>query len=242
MNSDQRYSDLAITQKAFHEDPYARRSQATVLDVDGEDVVVDATIFYAESGGQTADTGSIADIEVVDVQKEAGRRVRLPNDETARVESVIRHRLVRAPEFSVGDRVDLEIDWARRYHNMQMHTLAHFLFIATGEHLAMRGEQQATKGCFIEEDSARFDFVGKIDGEAVPGIADRVRELVATAGQATTEKLQDDVFIWRCAGYEIPCGGTHVRDASEIVGEVELRRRSKGSSLTRLYVTLARPE
>lgn len=240
MVGDIEFRALPVTRKLFHEDPYQRAASATVVAVSEMDIVLDETIFYAESGGQAPDRGTIGGVRVVDVQKEAGHWVQLPNGETAKVDSVIRHRLAEEAPFAVGDEVALELDWARRFHNMQMHTLAHFLFIATGEHLASVGVPLATKGCYIETDSARFDFVGRIEAEAVPGIEARVRELVETSGTASVEKLQDDVFMWRSAGREIPCGGTHVADAGEIVGAVDVRRRSKGSSLTRLYVTLGR--
>lgn len=233
--------DLSATVKLYQEDAYLTSGFGTVLLCDGTDVVLDQTVFYAESGGQAADTGTIADQQVVGVRKHGGRTHTLPSGETTQIATITVHELGRAAAWAVGTKVEMHIDWNRRYHNMQMHSLAHFLFHAAGEYFEKTGQERRTKGAYIEGDSARFDFVGTVAAEHVPGIEERVRELLNEAGEATTERLGNDVFLWRSGEIVIPCGGTHVAHAGEIDGTVSLRRRSKGAGLTRLYVSLDRP-
>lgn len=237
------FTGLPPTEKLYHHDQYATSCTATVLASDGERVVFDRTIFYAESGGQVADQGWVDGRRVVDVQKSGGDPYPLPSGDFLRVNTRFVHHFDAPPGLAVGQRVSMEVDWERRYRNMQMHTLAHFLFHASTEYLASVDRHPTTRGCYISDDSARFDFHAAIEPDAVPVIEKHVRELVATGAEATVTPFPDadDVFLWSCAGIEIPCGGTHVRSATEILGEVSVRRRSKGKQGTRLYVTLTRP-
>jgi alanyl-tRNA synthetase len=237
------WSSCPPTRGIFHDDPYQTAGTATVLVAAGNEAVFDQTIFYAESGGQVADQGTINGRRVVDVQKAGGRPFQLPNGEVATVDAVVRHVFEKDCGLSGGETVAMKIDWAWRYRNMQMHTLAHFLFHAVGEYLEAMGESRYTRGCLISEDSARFDFTSQIPGEAVPVIRERIIELLGAASEASVTPLdgRHDVFIWRCGHLVIPCGGTHVRRPNEIRGAITVRRRPKGKSLTRLYVELDRP-
>lgn len=135
----------------------------------------------------------------------------------------------------------MEIDWERRFRNMQMHTLAHFLFHATGEYLSAHGQTRSTRGCHISDSAARFDF-----GCAIPRrrcrrsrprrLPPRVRRRggrdPAAGGRRRVRLALGEI--------EIPCGGTHVSHPKEIRGAVTVRRRTKGKGGTRLYIELDR--
>ncbi|MET9292480.1 alanyl-tRNA editing protein [Streptomyces sp. NPDC003077] len=236
------WSACPPTEQLYHEDQYGTTATATVLSVSGRYAVFDRSIFYAESGGQVADQGTINGARVIDVQKAGGRPFQLPNGEVATIESVFCHEFEEPCTLTVGEQVTMEIDWDRRFRNMQMHTLAHFLFHATGEYLESQGLARTTRGCNISDSSARFDFGSAIPTEAVPGIQDRVIALLAASPEATITGLPGthDVFIWRSGDIEIPCGGTHVHHPKEIQGRITVRRRTKGKGGTRLYVELDR--
>lgn len=238
------FPNVPPTEKVYHEDRYATTCTARVLATRDDLAVFDRSIFYAESGGQVADQGIISGRKVVDVQKEGGDPYFLPNGDCLNVNTHFVHRFADPVDLDPGDVVDMEIDWARRYRNMQMHTLAHFLFHAINEHLIVEGKTATTKGCYISDAVARFDFGTSIAADAAQEIEKRVGELVSEGRHATVTKFDDtdDVFMWRCGDIEIPCGGTHVESATEIRGEIQVRRRSKGRQGTRVYVQLARPQ
>ena len=89
-----------MTEKVFWQDPYRTTLDAAIAGVDGNDVTVDRTIFYALSGGQESDRGTFGIVPVLTARKQSKEIVyTLAND----------HGL--AP----GDAVTMTIDWTRRY-------------------------------------------------------------------------------------------------------------------------------
>ena len=100
---------MAGTKKLYHKDAYLREFCARVLSctpcADGMfNVVLDETAFYPEGGGQPADHGALGAARVMDVQLQG--------------EAVV-HRTT-AP-LRVGETVQGNIDWARRFDHMQQH-------------------------------------------------------------------------------------------------------------------------
>ena len=111
------------TIRLFKEDVYKKEASAKVTSVaerDGKTIVtLDRTIFFPTGGGQTCDLGTIARIPVVDVYE---------------YEDEIYHQLedgdgtaAAHPALAAGDEVNLELDWTRRFDNMQRHCGEHIL-------------------------------------------------------------------------------------------------------------------
>lgn len=128
-------ADLPKTRELFYEDPYRRSAVSKVLRViDGKYVVLDATVFYPEGGGQPADRGVIrhsgGEAKVVDVQRLGG---------------VIVH-VIEGPPPKEGEEVYGEIDWDRRISLMRMHTGTHVLIQSIrrvlGPHIWQAGAQK----------------------------------------------------------------------------------------------------
>jgi alanyl-tRNA synthetase len=230
---------LPPTDKLFHRDSSQSRATAEVLFVRDEFVVLNQSIFYAESGGQMPDRGTIAGVAVVDVQDQGGRllsavhpRVKVPS---VMVNTIIVHRLAAPASFDVGDTVDLEIDWPNRYQTMRHHSASHFLFHAASE-IIFGGESPPVRGCQIDSEGHRFDFAADVAPEQLPDVEARANELISSGGDILleAEPQSPEIKYWRYGdGIIIPCGGTHVRSAAEL-GPISLRRRSKGKGLTRV--------
>ncbi len=134
----------------------AFNSEVAELFVDGEPVdaiqagqdavvVLSATPFYAESGGQVGDTGVLladgAEFEVRDTQKQGG--------------SILHIGGLKSGTLSVGDRVEAQVDQARREAIKRNHSATHLM------HAALRnvlGEHVQQKGSLVDADKLRFDF------------------------------------------------------------------------------------
>ena len=103
-----------VTEKLYYNDPYLRRFTATVVACEevkgGWAVELDATAFYPEGGGQSADHGTLGDARVTDVHEKG---------------ETILHTCDKALE--VGAAVTGEIDWERRFDHMQQHSGEHII-------------------------------------------------------------------------------------------------------------------
>lgn len=103
-----------MTEKLYDKDAYLSEFAATVVDCipvgDGFDVVLDATAFFPEGGGQYGDTGSIRNAAVSDTQIRDG---------------TVFHRTDRP--LTVGETVSCRIDWDERFRRMQNHSGEHIV-------------------------------------------------------------------------------------------------------------------
>ena len=101
------------TAELFREDGYLRSCEATVLEINENNIVLDQTVFYPEGGGQPGDTGTLIRAD--------GDRV--PIEGTYKQSEPGQHYHVANPEVPLphpGERITLEIDWPRRYHLMRI--------------------------------------------------------------------------------------------------------------------------
>ena len=102
-----------MTEKIYQQDCYLKECEAAVRRSEGDEVILDRTIFAPDSGGQPWDLGSISGIPVVKVTERNGEVI---------------HVLKKGKNtLSEGDRAELKIDWDRRFDHMQNHLGEHIL-------------------------------------------------------------------------------------------------------------------
>src|SRR4051795_4804264 len=109
----------------FRDDSYLRACEARVVALTEEGaIVLDCTVFYANSGGQPGDTGALTTA--------GGREIRIDYTiYTDAAKSEIAHvPAPGAPALAVGDNVTAAIDWDKRHARMRMHTALHLLSAA----------------------------------------------------------------------------------------------------------------
>ena len=203
-------------------EPYVTAFDAAVRSVDGRDVTLDTTYFYAEGGGQPADRGTLGGQDVVGVQTDDGITV---------------HTLAEPPEFEAGETVTGDIDDAFRTYSMRAHTASHIVYGA-GRKLF---ESHGYGGFDIGEDSIRLDFMTDAESVDALGLQRLANEAVwetrdvewyemdiadARADEEIVFNLGDaadaTARIVEIDGWDISaCGGTHVAHTSE-VGPIEI--------------------
>ncbi len=130
---------LPETRAVYYEDAEKLELDSTVIAVRNGAVVLDATIFYPEGGGQVADLGTINGIKVLDVQKVAG---------------VAFHRVEKL-DFTEGQRVYIHVDGERRKALMRHHSATHILNYACRKVL---GNHVWQAGARKEKDRAHLDI------------------------------------------------------------------------------------
>ena len=102
-----------MTDRIYRRDGYGSEFQATVLSVEGDDVVLDSTAFYPGGGGQVCDLGTVRGLAVTDVHENK--------------DGDIVH-VIPGNDLRPGEQVWCSVDWERRYDLMQGHTGEHLLF------------------------------------------------------------------------------------------------------------------
>ena len=152
-------------------------------------VVLDTTAFYAEAGGQVADTGRLVvggseggvEMEVLDVQAFAGYVLHV-----GRLVEGGREGGAAAAKIKVGEKVTCHVDYARRRKVAPNHTMTHVLNFALREVL---GEQVAQRGSLVNEEKLRFDFShgGALAVEEMERIEAIVRRVIEEKLPVTTK-------------------------------------------------------
>ncbi|MEO6815136.1 MAG: alanine--tRNA ligase, partial [Edaphobacter sp.] len=145
------------------------------------EVVLDATSFYADSGGQVGDVGWLYSDDHNTVVAEV-------NGATKPVQGVFAHKIVARQTLAVGDVVDTVVDAENRRATERNHTGTHLLHAALREVL---GKHVKQAGSLVDATRLRFDFshfTGVAD-EELQEIEDIVNRQVL--GNATVQTLVD---------------------------------------------------
>ncbi len=209
--------------------------------------LLDMTPFYAESGGQVADTGTLETeygrALVTDVQKPVGGT------------SIIAHRAtVVSGTIRRGEKAAASIDVERRYDVMRNHTATHLLHKALHTHL---GSHATQKGSLVAPDYLRFDFnnLDKVNDATLEAIEHEVNEAIrrdwdVAAREMTLdeakqqgammlfgEKYGDVVRLVNIGedGYSRElCGGTHLHHTGQIGAFLITREESISAGVRRI--------
>lgn len=232
-----------MTQTLFRDDAYQQRCRTVVSEVTGEGVILEATVFYPQGGGQPGDVGKLAwakqEAEVIDTRYDGeGRLVHCLAEGAA------------APE--AGASVVAEIDFERRHRLMRMHTCLHLLsavlpYPVTGGQVAdgsgrldfdlpdppdKEDVERELNALIAADHTVGSRWIDEAELEARP-------ELVKTMSVAPP-KGAGRIRLLEIPGVDLqPCGGTHVARTGEI-GPVRVRKiEKKGRQNRRVKLALA---
>ena len=228
-----------MTDKLYWKDMNLREFDARVESVDGNEIILDRTAFYAAGGGQPCDTG---------VLKNEGGQYRVTDVRKAGDDVI--HVVESADGLSAGMAVHGIIDWDRRYSHMRYHSAIHVLDgIVTTRH----GDQGLLTGGQIYQDRARIDLdMQDFSREAVEKILDECNSFIKEGHRIYQEEVPgeearkmenlartlpgrelinslDTVRLIVIEGLDMQAdGGTHVSNTTEIGKLVLNRIESKG--------------
>ena len=187
-------------------------------------VVLDTTPFYAESGGQVGDHGTIA--------SGAGQ---FEVEDTLKIQADVfgHHGVLRSGSLKVGDTVDAQVDQAKRARTIRNHSATHLMHKALREVLGGHVQQ---KGSLVDPDKTRFDFShnAPVTQEQIAQVEQIVnREILEnhpTQAQHMSfddavkhgamalfgEKYGDEVRVLDIGSSKELCGGVHVTRTGDI--------------------------
>ena len=235
------------TECLFRDDSYLKDCEARVVAVtDQGGIVLDRTIFYATSGGQPGDTGSLTEGSVR-IAIETAVYTDAAKTEIAHVPAA------GSPALNVGDQVTANIDWDKRYARMRMHTALHLLSAVL---------PYAVTGGSVGDSESRLDFDIPEAGLDKDAITAKVAEMIASNAPVSSRWITDAeleanpglvktmsvkppmgtgrVRLIEIAGLDLqPCGGTHVRATGEIGAVRVTQIEKKGKQNRRVRLALA---
>jgi misacylated tRNA(Ala) deacylase len=235
------------TKLLYHENSFMFECSATVVAVEGDEIALDATVFYPGGGGQLPDHGTMN----WDNGQQVGNVIALNkrND-------VVWHTLDTLPP-QVGTEVVCTIDWDFRYRMMRTHTALHILCGTIWREFGV----QVTGGQMYP-DRARMDFAMEdLNKERVALIEQKINEhvqadypirvytlprekafaipdLIRTKVNLLPPEIQE-IRIVEIVGLDLQAdGGTHVRHTREVGGIQITRTENKGKINKRLEIKL----
>ncbi|MDX1391540.1 MAG: alanine--tRNA ligase, partial [Rheinheimera sp.] len=200
------------------------KAVSSLQDGDSALLILDQTPFYAESGGQIGDSGTLtlASGAVFTVQ------------DTVKLAKAFAHKGSIKGTVKVGDKVEAQIDSARRGAIKQNHSATHLLHAALRQVL---GEHVTQKGSLVGPERLRFDFshFEAVKAQELRLIEQMVNEQIqhnhalqtrlmpieqakqAGAMALFGEKYDDEVRVLSMGEFSIElCGGTHVNRTGDI--------------------------
>jgi alanyl-tRNA synthetase/REP element-mobilizing transposase RayT len=211
--------------------------EASVLEVHPQDdslfVITDKTPFYAEMGGQSGDTGTVAAV--------SNRQAPIPVTGVQQIGKARAIIVASSSEIKVGEKVILKVEASRRRPIEAHHTATHLLHWALHEVVSKDAAQQ---GSSVDENRLRFDFnSAAVTPEQLAAMEEKVNAAIkandsvswtevkhadikgrADIMQFFGDKYGDVVRVVQIGGkaHELNgysqelCGGTHVRNTGAI--------------------------
>jgi alanyl-tRNA synthetase len=235
---------------------YAKTSVLTVvtesapLEGTRQLVKLEQSPFYAASGGQVSDHGTVQ-VDGEDVRLEVVDVLKFGDDQVLVVD------LAGHAPLEPGARIEAIVNWSERFPTQANHTATHLLHQALRDVL---GDHVKQAGSSVRPDKLRFDFTH--EQQLTPEQRERVQQIVNQkvfeaipvrtfvtpieearklgAMMLFGEKYGEEVRVVEIGDYSSElCGGTHVRSTAEIGPFVILSEGSVGSGARRIEAVTA---
>lgn len=231
-----------MTEVLYLKDCYLKEFDATVISVkDNKYITLDKTAFYPVSGGQPNDTGKIIssgiEYNIIFVGK---------------FDNNISHE-VDKEGLKQGNKVHCIIDWNRRYKLMRMHTAAHIL-----DSVIHKESGALFTGNQLGEDKSRLDFnLETFDREKMQSYITKANEEIKKSKEVKISFMPKEeasklsmLLEWDYGDMKElrvidiegidkqPCGGTHIKNTSEIKEIIFDSVDNKGKGRKRIYFKL----
>ncbi|MDE5586938.1 MAG: alanine--tRNA ligase, partial [Bacilli bacterium] len=220
---------------------FQKEKQVDSLEKEGY-VILDKTCFYAESGGQVSDTGMLTSSSV---KARVLSVIKAPNGQNLHKVKILDGKM------HLGDTLKETVDEVRRHEIEANHSSVHLLQYALQQVISDTIHQAGSK---VDENSLRFDFTytGKILDDKVIETEEFLNDYIKQNIDSKTEimslddakktgamalfgeKYKDQVRVVTIGDSKELCGGTHIKNTSEIEKIAIFNVESKGSNVYRI--------
>ncbi|WID96572.1 alanyl-tRNA editing protein [Bosea vestrisii] len=236
------------TELLFRADAYLAETPATVVAINERGgIELDRTVFYATGGGQPGDAGVLVRNDGSEIV--IGTAIYNPEDKSR----ILHVPLDGQAAPAVGETLLAGLDWERRLKRMRIHTALHLLSVVL---------PYPVTGGAIGDGDGRLDFDIPEGGLDKAELTEKLNALVAKNAAITESWITDEeldanpglvktmsvkpprgsgrVRLVSIEGIDLqPCGGTHVRNTSEIGAVVVTDVEKKGKQNRRVRIALA---
>jgi Ser-tRNA(Ala) deacylase AlaX len=233
----------------YLDDSYLKTCISKVIGVENNEIYLDRTVFYPKGGGLPSDNGKIKRIA-------DGKEFTVTS--VSKKERKILHQVLEEG-LKIGDEVECQINWERRYKLMRMHTAGHVLAALMYSKLGV-----LITGNQIDVDKSRFDFsMENFSKEKFEEIVKQANEVLVQNLEVTISylpreealKIEGAVKLANVLPPEIKTlrmvkigdvdyqadGGPHVKNTSEIGKIVLIAAENKGKNNKRIIFTVEDP-
>ncbi|MFN0206517.1 MAG: alanyl-tRNA editing protein [Planctomycetota bacterium] len=226
-----------MTERIYEAEPFLFDLDATIISRTragaGEEIVLDRTVFFATSGGQAHDTGQIAGVRIINVEKRGGEVV----------------HVAEAPlpqELGPGSRVAGRIDAARRLDHMRQHHGQHLLSAAL-----YKSARAETAAVHFGNETSTLDLNQLVNESQIAESVNLTNQVILEDREVRVHNISRDELhkfklrrepgveaetlrIIDVDGFDMtPCSGTHPRRTGQVgpVAVIGLDRIRGGSRL-----------
>jgi misacylated tRNA(Ala) deacylase len=240
-----------MTEQLYLLDCYSKEFEAKILSVgdDGTSIILDKTLFYPNSGGQPNDTGTI-----VSSDKKSYRVI-----DVIKINQEIIHK-IDVSGLKEGSTIKGIIDWERRYILMRYHTASHILatiiYTATGAEITgnqlyidkaridfsledfnrtlMNSFEDKANAIINKHIDINFRILNRDEAFAIPSLVKLRKSLPESMTNVRVVDIANEIIDFDHQA----CGGTHLKNTSEI-GTLEIfNLENKGKDRRRIYFRL----
>ena len=230
--------------KLFEENPYIKEFESQIISLDKEKnlIELEKTAFYGKGGGQPGDSGTlINELGIIEVI------------ETIKKENTLLHQVNTVNNLEVGSIIKGKIDWNKRYKFMRMHTALHLLcavvpmgvtggqigdiksrldFNADANSINKEKIQEKLDQILKNNHKIIYEWIGSEELEKKP-------ELIRTMS-VKPPKTNGKIRLVKIGNIDLqPCGGTHVKNTSEIGSIIVGKIENKGKMNRRINISLS---
>ena len=226
----------------YIENSYLKQFNGKIIEISENKIILNETIFYAKSGGQPGDIGTLningKKINIIDTIKDSKNNIIHISDSNI--------------ELKIGDEAKGEINWEMRYKHMRMHSALHVLcsvipYGVTGGQIGFDKsrldfdlkDNQIDKDEIQENINILMAKEHKIDYQWITlEELDKQPELVRTMS-VKPPRITGKIRLVKIGDIDLqPCGGTHVKNTNEI-GRITIQKiENKGKKNRRINIIL----